>query len=207
MDFEGDVEAKSWHRKLAVNYKRKYKDKKTQSEVKVLTLVAATAAVLVLVLLLVAGTRLVSKGKENRMKAKPWYKWIALKDEAEGKGVLIYSKSWCPYSQRAKRIFDELDTKYVAVELDQIEDGAKVQDALASITGIRTVPQVFVGGKLIGGHDGKFLSFVRARVCVLHLLFMTNMPSIARRYKRIVRSGEASKAGFKAVSFRDIKAL
>ena len=153
--------------------------------------------------------KLVPKGKENRVKAEPepWYKWIALKDEAEGKGVLIYSKSWCPYSQRAKRIFDELDTEYVAVELDQIEDGAKVQDALASITGIRTVPQVFVGGKLIGGHDGKFLSFVRARVCVLHLLFMTNMPSIARRYKRIVRSGEASKAGFKAVSFRDIKAL
>lgn len=32
--------------------------------------------------------------------------------------------------------------------------GNEVQDALQPITGRRTVPQVFVGGKFIGGCDG-----------------------------------------------------
>ena len=39
------------------------------------------------------------------------------------------------------------------VELDDLADGDRVQDALQSITGIRTVPQVFIGGKIIGGCD------------------------------------------------------
>ena len=60
----------------------------------------------------------------------------------------------------AKGIFDRLETEYFALELDEIDEGPDVQDALADITGIRTVPQVFVGGKLIGGCDGKFLSFL-----------------------------------------------
>ena len=71
-------------------------------------------------------------------------------------GVVIYSKSWCPYCSRAKGIFDQLGTEYFALELGEIEEGRDVQDALSGITGIRTVPQVFVGGSLwvVGGSDG-----------------------------------------------------
>ena len=34
-------------------------------------------------------------------------------------------------------------------------DGDEVQDALMQVTGSRTVPQVFVGSKYIGGCDGE----------------------------------------------------
>ena len=37
-------------------------------------------------------------------------------------------------------------------------DGEEVQNALMDVTGSRTVPQVFVGSKYIGGCDGKFHS-------------------------------------------------
>lgn len=33
-----------------------------------------------------------------------------------------------------------------------------MQDALSKITGVRTVPQVFVGGEFIGGCDGVYWS-------------------------------------------------
>jgi len=38
-------------------------------------------------------------------------------------------------------------------ELDQMKDGSDIQNALAEITGQRTVPNVWVKGKCIGGND------------------------------------------------------
>ncbi|KAL6874143.1 hypothetical protein ACP4OV_014225 [Aristida adscensionis] len=69
--------------------------------------------------------------------------------------VVIFSKSYCPYCRRAKAVFKELQWKkepYV-VELDEREDGSEIQDALLDIVGRRTVPQVFVNGKHLGGSD------------------------------------------------------
>ena len=39
------------------------------------------------------------------------------------------------------------------VELDTREDGAALQSAMAAKAGARSVPQVFIGGKCIGGGD------------------------------------------------------
>lgn len=36
------------------------------------------------------------------------------------------------------------------------EDGWEIQDALSDMVGRRTVPQVFVHGKHLGGSDGSF---------------------------------------------------
>lgn len=39
------------------------------------------------------------------------------------------------------------------MELDEREDGWNIQDSLNEIVGRRTVPQVFINGKHIGGSD------------------------------------------------------
>ncbi|KAH6765385.1 Glutaredoxin family protein [Perilla frutescens var. hirtella] len=67
--------------------------------------------------------------------------------------IAIFSKSYCPYSLRAKRIFSELEEQPHVVELDLRDDGYKIQDVLLEMVGRRTVPQVFVNGKHIGGSD------------------------------------------------------
>ncbi|KAL7144164.1 hypothetical protein ABFS83_08G240500 [Erythranthe nasuta] len=67
--------------------------------------------------------------------------------------IAIFSKSYCPYSLRAKRIFSELEEQPFVVELDLRDDGYKIQDVLLELVGRRTVPQVFVNGKHIGGSD------------------------------------------------------
>ena len=36
-------------------------------------------------------------------------------------GVVIYSKSWCPYCQSCKALFDEMGQEYTAIELDERE--------------------------------------------------------------------------------------
>ncbi|RYG44961.1 glutaredoxin [archaeon] len=68
--------------------------------------------------------------------------------------VLVFSKSYCPYCTKAKSALARTGAKDVVVhELDARADGDAIQSALASVTGIRTVPQVFVAGKCIGGGD------------------------------------------------------
>ena len=51
-----------------------------------------------------------------------------------------------------------------AYELDRMDDGSRVQETLSKITGIRTVPQVFVRGRLIGGGDDTVLAFETGRL-------------------------------------------
>ncbi|POM59477.1 Glutaredoxin, partial [Phytophthora palmivora] len=48
---------------------------------------------------------------------------------------------------------DVLDAKFEVVELDTRDDGAEIQALLLDLTGQRTVPNVFINGKHIGGCD------------------------------------------------------
>ncbi|GMH06513.1 hypothetical protein Nepgr_008353 [Nepenthes gracilis] len=67
--------------------------------------------------------------------------------------IAVFSKSYCGYSLRAKRIFSSLHEQPFVVELDLRDDGSEIQDVLLDLVGRRTVPQVFVNGKHIGGSD------------------------------------------------------
>lgn len=48
-------------------------------------------------------------------------------------------------------MFQKLNAKYTAIELDQRDDGEEIQAILGEITGARTVPRVFVNGECLGG--------------------------------------------------------
>ncbi|KAJ5129244.1 Glutaredoxin subgroup [Penicillium bovifimosum] len=70
--------------------------------------------------------------------------------------IIIFSKSYCPYSKRAKSILLEhysIQPPPFVVELDQHPLGPNLQALLAQSTGRRTVPNVLVNGKSIGGGD------------------------------------------------------
>ncbi|CEJ59112.1 Putative 60S ribosomal protein [Penicillium brasilianum] len=70
--------------------------------------------------------------------------------------VIIFSKSYCPHSKRAKNIllghYDITPAPFV-VELDQHPIGPALQQLLRENTGRGTVPNVLVNGKSIGGGD------------------------------------------------------
>ncbi|XP_077978655.1 glutaredoxin-2, mitochondrial-like [Glandiceps talaboti] len=76
---------------------------------------------------------------------------IFIQNMIHDKCVVVFSKTYCMYSQLAKEVFDELQAKYEVVELDQRDDGETLQDILGKMTGENTVPRVFVKGKCIGG--------------------------------------------------------
>lgn len=66
--------------------------------------------------------------------------------------VVVYSKTWCSYSSEVKSLFKRLGVQPLVVELDQMgPQGPQLQKVLERLTGQHTVPNVFIGGKHIGG--------------------------------------------------------
>jgi len=56
---------------------------------------------------------------------------------------------------QAKGLFSQLSVPAKVIECDVTEGGDKLREGLTEVTGRRTVPQVFIGGKHVGGCDGK----------------------------------------------------
>ncbi|KAE9604408.1 hypothetical protein Lal_00035469 [Lupinus albus] len=75
------------------------------------------------------------------------------KEIASSSPVVVFSKTYCGYCKRVKDLLTQLGAAYKVIELDEESDGGDIQSALAEWTGLRTVPNVFIGGKHIGGCD------------------------------------------------------
>lgn len=72
--------------------------------------------------------------------------------------VVVFSKTYCPFCIKAKKALGQFlqPNEMEVVELDNLPAGDNIidiQDALYEVTGARSVPRVFVGGKFIGGGD------------------------------------------------------
>ncbi|EOA15635.1 hypothetical protein CARUB_v10005878mg [Capsella rubella] len=66
--------------------------------------------------------------------------------------VVVYSKSWCSYCTEVKILFKRLGVQPLVIELDELgAQGPQLQKVLERLTGQHTVPNVFVGGKHVGG--------------------------------------------------------
>lgn len=65
--------------------------------------------------------------------------------------IEIYTTPFCPYCVRAKRL---LDRKGVAfTEIDVWQQPGRREEMVRRAGGRRTVPQIFIDGKGIGGSD------------------------------------------------------
>ena len=62
--------------------------------------------------------------------------------------VEIYTKKVCPYCVSAKRILDRKGVRYREID---VENDDEKRAWLVEVTGQKTVPQIFAGGKPLGG--------------------------------------------------------
>ena len=65
--------------------------------------------------------------------------------------IVIYSKKSCPFCDLAKRLLDEKKRSYSERYVD--DDPIVLEEMLARSHGLRTVPQIFINNKHIGGYD------------------------------------------------------
>lgn len=63
--------------------------------------------------------------------------------------VTVYTMDYCPYCERAKALLKQRDVPYSEVRVP-MDDEAQ-WDALEKKTGMKTMPQILHGDKVIGG--------------------------------------------------------
>jgi glutaredoxin 3 len=67
--------------------------------------------------------------------------------------ITMYVTGWCPYCQRAGEL---LTQKNVAFRQINIDDDATFRQEMMTRSGRRTVPQIFIGDRHVGGCDDLF---------------------------------------------------
>ena len=66
------------------------------------------------------------------------------------KPVTIYTTQACPYCVRAKRLLQRKNVPYEEIDVGWDDDA---RTKLVQRTGRRTVPQIFIGERHVGGSD------------------------------------------------------
>ncbi|GAC1300875.1 MAG: glutaredoxin 3 [Steroidobacteraceae bacterium] len=67
--------------------------------------------------------------------------------------VTLYMSDWCPYCRRAR---DLLSQKKLVFSEINVEDEPKFREEMIARSNRRTVPQIFIGDKHVGGCDELF---------------------------------------------------
>ena len=70
---------------------------------------------------------------------------------SEHSGVTMYSTAWCGYCQRARNLLERKGIPVREVKIDEVPGERELM--LQKSGGRRTVPQIFIGERHVGGYD------------------------------------------------------
>ncbi|XP_054155155.1 thioredoxin reductase 1, cytoplasmic-like [Oppia nitens] len=76
-----------------------------------------------------------------------------LEDLIQSNKVLLFSTTTCPFCAKVKALFESLNIKPFVIELNVVDNGTELRQALSAKVGRTSVPQVFINGQHIGGCD------------------------------------------------------
>jgi glutaredoxin 3 len=62
----------------------------------------------------------------------------------------MYATDWCPYCERARSLLREKDARFEEYNIDALPEK---RAEMLTRSGRRTVPQIFIGERHIGGSD------------------------------------------------------
>ncbi len=70
--------------------------------------------------------------------------------------VVMFAFEWCEFCWSVRKLFAHCNIPYTAVDIDSVamqkdDRGGKIRAAMAARAEANTIPQVFVGGELLGG--------------------------------------------------------
>jgi cysteine synthase A len=89
--------------------------------------------------------------------------------ESAAEPVVIFALTWCEFTWAVRKLFKRCGIAYRAVDIDGVAYqkgnwGGKIRAALTEHSGVPTIPQIFVGGQLIGGANETFAAFASGRL-------------------------------------------
>jgi cysteine synthase A len=80
-------------------------------------------------------------------------------DEAihdEGSPIVLFALEWCEFCWSVRKMFAHYEIPYRSVDLDSVayqegNKGGNIRKAIEADTGLKTIPQIYIGGQHIGG--------------------------------------------------------
>ena len=75
--------------------------------------------------------------------------------------VVLFALEWCEFSWSVRKMFAHYDIPFRSVDLDSVayqEDnrGGQIRKAIEADTGLKTIPQIYIGGRHVGGATDLF---------------------------------------------------
>ncbi|KAF4680960.1 Glutathione peroxidase 7 [Perkinsus olseni] len=90
--------------------------------------------------------------KKSTMSPEEAKKFV--EDKINGPSTAVdFTLSYCPHCKASIASLKKLTSSLEIVEVDTMENGAAVKEAVKTVTGQKTFPQVFIKGKFIGGNS------------------------------------------------------
>jgi cysteine synthase A len=78
--------------------------------------------------------------------------------------VVLFALEWCEFCWAIRKLFEELYIPFKAIDLDSVvyqddDWGGQIRAVLNARLGSKTIPQIFIGGKHIGGATDTFEAY------------------------------------------------
>jgi cysteine synthase A len=75
--------------------------------------------------------------------------------------VVLFALEWCEFCWSVRKMFAEYEIPYRSVDLDSVayqegNKGGNIRRVIEQRTGLKTIPQIYVGGKHVGGASETF---------------------------------------------------
>jgi cysteine synthase A len=75
--------------------------------------------------------------------------------------VVLFALEWCEFCWSVRKMFAEYEIPYRSVDLDSVayqegNKGGNIRKVIEQRTGLKTIPQIYVGGKHVGGASETF---------------------------------------------------
>jgi adenylyl-sulfate reductase (glutathione) len=74
-------------------------------------------------------------------------------DSVGAASVVVFTKAGCPYCAKVKELFASLDVPYTEHVISEMDNYGDIVASLERSTGQKTAPNIFIGGKHIGGNE------------------------------------------------------
>jgi cysteine synthase A len=70
--------------------------------------------------------------------------------------VVLFALEWCEFCWSVRKMFAHYEIPYHSVDLDSVayqegNKGGNIRKAIEAETGLKTIPQIYIGGKHVGG--------------------------------------------------------
>ena len=69
---------------------------------------------------------------------------------------MLFALEWCEFCWSVRKMFANYDIPYRSIDLDSVayqegNKGGQIRKAIEERTGLKTIPQIYIGGEHVGG--------------------------------------------------------